>query len=180
MTQRKQGLLPVEAYTSQAWFDWEQEELFGRTWNFAGMTSDLKGPGDYLTVQAGVHPIFVVRGQDHRLRAFHNICRHRGTQLLRAGRESRSSARTTTGLTRLTAGSSPSPTRPRSTATSRFPRTISVFTGLASRLGRRWSLSTPSQIPDPSWTGWQRSPSTSGRTGRRGSGSMAGLECSMP
>ena len=72
MTQRKQGLLPVEAYTSQAWFDWEQEALFGRTWNFAGMTSDLKEPGDYLTVQAGVHPIFVVRGQDHRLRALHN------------------------------------------------------------------------------------------------------------
>ncbi|MDE0099218.1 MAG: aromatic ring-hydroxylating dioxygenase subunit alpha [Truepera sp.] len=89
MTQRKQGLLPVEAYTSQAWFDWEQEELFGRTWNFAGMASDLKGPGDYLTVQAGVHPIFVVRGQDHRLRAFHNICRHRGTQLLRAAGRSR-------------------------------------------------------------------------------------------
>ena len=48
------------------------------------MVNDLANPGDYMTVQVGVHPIFVVRGHDHRLRAFHNICRHRGTQLLRA------------------------------------------------------------------------------------------------
>lgn len=82
--QQQQGLLPVEAYTSQQWFDWEQQALWGKNWHFAGMVSDLADPGDYMTVQVGVHPIFVVRGRDHRLRAFHNLCRHRGTQLLRA------------------------------------------------------------------------------------------------
>lgn len=80
----QQGLLPVSAYTSQAWFDWEMQALWGNNWHFAGMVTDLARPGDYTTVQVGVHPIFIVRGQDHRLRAFHNICRHRGTQLLRA------------------------------------------------------------------------------------------------
>ena len=84
ITHQQQGLLPVAAYTSQAWFDWEMRQLWGRNWHFAGMVDDLANPGDYMTVQVGVHPIFVVRGRDHRLRAFHNICRHRGTQLLRA------------------------------------------------------------------------------------------------
>jgi len=81
---QQQGLLPIAAYTSQAWFDWEMESLWSNNWHFAGMATDLANPGDYMTVQVGVHPIFVVRGQDHRLRAFHNLCRHRGTQLLRA------------------------------------------------------------------------------------------------
>ncbi len=66
-------------------------QLWGGNWHFAGMIDDLANPGDYMTVQVGVHPIFVVRGHDHRLRAFHNICRHRGTQLLRVkGRSEKS------------------------------------------------------------------------------------------
>ncbi|PIE78669.1 MAG: Rieske (2Fe-2S) protein [Candidatus Delongbacteria bacterium] len=76
--------LPVEAYTSQKWFDLEQKYLFSTTWQFAGLVEDIVNPGDYISVQAGLNNIFIVKGRDHRLRAFHNICRHRGTQLLRA------------------------------------------------------------------------------------------------
>lgn len=83
ITPRKQGLLPIAAYTSQEWFQWEQSVLFGNIWTFAGMDNDLGNPGDYTTVQVGNHPIFIIRGQDFRLRAYHNLCRHRGTQLLR-------------------------------------------------------------------------------------------------
>ncbi len=81
---RKQGLLPVEAYTTPAWFEREQDEIFGRVWQFGGFVEDVANAGDFVTVQAGPHPLFVVRGPDGELRAFHNICRHRGTQLLRA------------------------------------------------------------------------------------------------
>lgn len=77
-------VLPVEAYTTQEWFDKEQELIFSKTWQFAGFVEDVKDPGDYVTVQAGLNNILVVRGRDQRLRAFHNLCRHRGTQLLRA------------------------------------------------------------------------------------------------
>lgn len=80
---RKQGLMPVEAYLSQDWFDLEQECLFAQCWQFAGLVEDVTEPGDYITVQAGLYPLVVVCGEDYRLRAFHNICRHRGTQLLR-------------------------------------------------------------------------------------------------
>ncbi|BDS15307.1 aromatic ring-hydroxylating oxygenase subunit alpha [Aureispira anguillae] len=77
-------ILPVEAYTSQEWFEQEQELIFGNTWQFAGLIEDIQDPGDYITVQCGRQNILVVKGRDQRLRAFHNLCRHRGTQLLRA------------------------------------------------------------------------------------------------
>ncbi|MCP4438610.1 MAG: aromatic ring-hydroxylating dioxygenase subunit alpha [Aureispira sp.] len=77
-------ILPVEAYTSQDWFDKEQELIFGNSWQFAGLIEDIQDPGDYITVQCGTQNIVVVKGRDQRLRAFHNLCRHRGIQLLRA------------------------------------------------------------------------------------------------
>ena len=76
--------LPISAYTSQEWFDKEQEKIFSKTWCYAGFIEDVQEPGDFITVQAGLNNIFVVMGHDGALRAFHNLCRHRGTQLLRA------------------------------------------------------------------------------------------------
>ncbi|MFC4990848.1 aromatic ring-hydroxylating oxygenase subunit alpha [Rubritalea tangerina] len=76
--------LPVEAYTSQEWFDHEQAEIFSKTWRYAGFVEDLTAPGEYLTVQAGLNNIFIIVSADGSLKAFHNSCRHRGTQLLRA------------------------------------------------------------------------------------------------
>ena len=81
---RRMPVLPVEAYTSESWFEREQERIFSRTWQFAGLADDLPEPGRYRSVQAGLNNLFIVMGRDRRLRAFHNICRHRGTQLLRA------------------------------------------------------------------------------------------------
>ena len=81
---RRMPVLPVEAYTSQRWFDHEQAQIFSRVWHYAGFAEDLTEPGQYTSIQAGLNNIFIVMGRDRRLRAFHNICRHRGTQLLRA------------------------------------------------------------------------------------------------
>ena len=75
-------LLPPAAYASQAWFDAEKEQLFERTWVFAGVEHDLARPGDVVTVQVGRSPVIVVRGNDGVLRAFHNTCRHRGLPLV--------------------------------------------------------------------------------------------------
>ncbi|AXT34867.1 aromatic ring-hydroxylating dioxygenase subunit alpha [Phaeobacter sp. LSS9] len=76
--------LPVSAYTSQDWFDREQALIFSRSWRYAGLAEDVPEPGHYISVQAGLNNLFIVMGRDRRLRAFHNICRHRGTQLIRA------------------------------------------------------------------------------------------------
>lgn len=77
-----QQILPRAAYTSQEWYDREQRDLFGRSWTFAGTVMDFAEPGDFRTVQAGPHSLIVVRDGDGELRGFHNICRHRGTELL--------------------------------------------------------------------------------------------------
>ena len=81
----EQGLrqmLPIKAYSSSDWFEREQREIFSRGWSFAGLESDVREPGEFLTAQCGRHNIFVLRSKDKGLRAFHNICRHRGTELL--------------------------------------------------------------------------------------------------
>ena len=81
----KQILEPA-AYTSPEWFAAEQKNLFGKSWVFAGVLSDLAKPGDFTTAQAGHYPLAAVRGRDGELRGFHNICRHRGAEILeRAG-----------------------------------------------------------------------------------------------
>ncbi len=83
MSKKMMHALPVEAYTSQEWFDREMRSIFSTTWQFAGLVEDVANPGDFISVQAGLNNIFIVKGRDHRIRAFHNMCRHRGTQLLR-------------------------------------------------------------------------------------------------
>jgi phenylpropionate dioxygenase-like ring-hydroxylating dioxygenase large terminal subunit len=74
-------LLPVAAYTEQAWFDREQRDLFGQTWQFVAMADDLDRTGDFVTSDIGSSPLVVVRGENGALRAFHNLCRHRGARL---------------------------------------------------------------------------------------------------
>lgn len=80
----KNNHLPVEAYIEPDWFDMEMKHIFSTTWAFAGFAEDLSEPGQFKSIQAGLNNIIVVMGRDLRLRAFHNICRHKGTQLLRA------------------------------------------------------------------------------------------------
>jgi Rieske 2Fe-2S family protein len=75
-------LIPTSGYTSEAIFRQEIENLFGRCWNFAGMADDIPEPGDYQCVQAGNYPLLVVRDLNGQIRAFHNICRHRGMAFL--------------------------------------------------------------------------------------------------
>ena len=81
---RMMHVLPVEAYTSKEWYDLEMKHIFSKSWQFAGLIEDVAEAGDSISVQAGLNNIFIVKGRDNRLRAFHNMCRHRGTQLIRA------------------------------------------------------------------------------------------------
>jgi phenylpropionate dioxygenase-like ring-hydroxylating dioxygenase large terminal subunit len=75
-------LLPPVAYSSADWFEREQASLFGSRWALVAATDELTLPGDYVTATAGRAPLVVVRGDDGGLRAFHNLCRHRGMVLL--------------------------------------------------------------------------------------------------
>lgn len=75
-------LLPPAAYTSQAWFDAEREQLFEHIWNFVALVHDVPEPGDFVTASVGRASIIIVRGKDGEIRAFHNMCRHRGLQIV--------------------------------------------------------------------------------------------------
>src|SRR3954452_25567083 len=60
----------------------EQEAIFERTWQLAGHVSDLRETGSYLTTDVVDQPVLVVRDHDGEIRAFRNVCRHRGSRLL--------------------------------------------------------------------------------------------------
>ena len=74
-------LIP-DAYTSEEFYALEQERVFATTWVAVGCTSDLKNPGDAIVADAAGQSIIVVRNKEGQLRAFYNVCRHRGAQLL--------------------------------------------------------------------------------------------------
>jgi choline monooxygenase len=65
----------------------EQQRIFARSWQLVGHVSQLPRPGDYLTGSAGVQPVLVIRAEDGELRAFRNVCRHRGSRLLNGSGE---------------------------------------------------------------------------------------------
>lgn len=75
-------LLPPDAYYGQEWYEREQRLLFGRTWHLAASSHELAEPGDFAAVDAGHERLVVVRGLDGVLRAFHNLCTHRGIRLV--------------------------------------------------------------------------------------------------
>ncbi len=77
--------LPGWAYTDPDILELEKREIFYKTWQYAGSTDALKSVGDYITVDFIDQSIIVIRGQEGALKAFHNVCQHRGHQLL-AGR----------------------------------------------------------------------------------------------
>ena len=74
--------LHPRCYTDPEVFARERERLFFRTWQFAGHVSRLRNAGDYLTLDVLGQGLFVVRGEDGDLHAFHNVCQHRAHELL--------------------------------------------------------------------------------------------------
>ena len=76
------GMLSAWTYTSHELHDLEISELFRREWMLAGHVSDIPMPGDYLTLEVGPERVLVVRDDQETLRAFHNVCRHRGSRVV--------------------------------------------------------------------------------------------------
>ena len=73
-----------DRYTSVEFARKEWERMWTRTWQIAGRVDQIPEPGDYLTYEIGVESIICVRGSDMRIRAFYNVCQHRGNQLVTA------------------------------------------------------------------------------------------------
>ncbi|SMC77821.1 aromatic ring-hydroxylating oxygenase subunit alpha [Lentzea albidocapillata] len=73
--------LPGNTYTDPAIFALEQQNIFERMWFCAVRAADLPDAGNFRTVQIGRESVLVTRSRDGSLRAFLNICRHRGAKL---------------------------------------------------------------------------------------------------
>jgi Rieske 2Fe-2S family protein len=73
--------LPAVCYTSPDVFAQEQERIFSCEWLCVGREESLAAPGDFLTVECAGENLIVTRDADGRVRAFYNVCRHRGSRI---------------------------------------------------------------------------------------------------
>jgi choline monooxygenase len=71
--------LPWSWYTDPAVFELEQERIFRRSWQYAGRTDEVAQAGSIAPARAGLIPVVLVRDEQGELRAFLNVCRHRGS-----------------------------------------------------------------------------------------------------
>ena len=71
--------LPWSWYTDPEILRLEQERIFTRSWQYVGHSGQVAEPGSFFAAMAGRTPVVVTRARDNELRAFLNVCRHRGS-----------------------------------------------------------------------------------------------------
>jgi nitrite reductase/ring-hydroxylating ferredoxin subunit len=76
-------IIPKERYTSDEFWELEQEHVFGHSWVIAGRNEDIPNPGDYFVFTDLHEPLLIVRGTDGVVRGFYNTCQHRGAPVVR-------------------------------------------------------------------------------------------------
>ena len=74
--------LPGWCYHNPALLELEKQHVFREHWQIACHVSDIPEPGNYLAMDVVGERALILRGQDGAVRAFHNICRHRGSRLV--------------------------------------------------------------------------------------------------
>ncbi len=70
---------PWSWYSSPEIAELERERIFRRAWQYAGRYEELTAPGSFAAVTVGGLPVVLTRDRDDALRAFANVCRHRGS-----------------------------------------------------------------------------------------------------
>ena len=76
--------LPARYYYDQAVFDKEKSNIFLRSWHLVAHASELRDSGSFVTFELYDQSVLVIRGRDGQIRAFHNVCQHRGNRLVGA------------------------------------------------------------------------------------------------
>src|SRR6201986_2747897 len=75
--------LPSSWYYSEEIYAQEKERIFCREWLCVAREEELPGPGDFRILDVVGESIILVRNRAGELRAFYNVCRHRGARLCR-------------------------------------------------------------------------------------------------
>lgn len=78
-------LIPAEQYYSPEFARLERERFWSKVWVVAGRVEDLEEPGDYFTFELADQPLLIVRTDADRVKAYYNVCQHRGNKLVADG-----------------------------------------------------------------------------------------------
>jgi Rieske 2Fe-2S family protein len=73
--------LEAPFYLSDAIFQADMKHIYGKHWIFVAVEPQVAEAGDYITIEVGHDSILIVRDDDMQLKAFFNVCRHRGSRL---------------------------------------------------------------------------------------------------
>ncbi|HUD27779.1 MAG TPA: aromatic ring-hydroxylating dioxygenase subunit alpha [Novosphingobium sp.] len=78
--------IPAKPYYDPAFYERERQAIFMKTWIEIGHVCELPAPGSFVRreIEFANASILIVRGRDGEIRAFHNVCTHRGTRLVEA------------------------------------------------------------------------------------------------
>lgn len=68
-------------YTDPEVFDWDMQRIFRRMWLPVAFGCRIPSKGDYFVHTVGAEQIIIVRGQDEKVHAHYNVCRHRGSRI---------------------------------------------------------------------------------------------------
>lgn len=78
-------LLPPELYTSEEFFDFEREAIFGHDWLCVGRENQIPDPGDWFSIDVVDEPLLVARDKAGSVSVFTAVCRHRGMVIAEGG-----------------------------------------------------------------------------------------------
>jgi Rieske 2Fe-2S family protein len=78
---RRGGPLARDFYVASEVFAADLARIFHRHWIFVGYAFQVPRPGDFFTYKVGGESIIVLRDRSGAIRAFHNVCRHRGSRI---------------------------------------------------------------------------------------------------
>ena len=74
--------IPPEVFRSQEFYDLERKKILEKTWMCVGTSDQVRNNGDVMVTHAAGKPLIITRAKDGEVRAFYNVCRHRGARLL--------------------------------------------------------------------------------------------------
>ncbi len=85
--------LPSDWYLEDRFYALECEHIFFKEWICVGREEEVPEPGDHKVLEVYGESILLLRNTEAELRAFYNVCRHRGAQLCAVGEQENSNDR---------------------------------------------------------------------------------------